>query len=198
MSQAISPPGPGVPAAIVYRIDAEDRITFVNREWVDFARGNRGDAVMPEHMIGRRLWTCVADPTVFEIYSRLVAQARAGRTARFDYRCDAPARRRWFAMEIRPWEGGEVQFSSQLLREETRPSVMLLESGRSHDDRFVRVCSWCQRVAVPPDAWLPVEQAVAILHLLEDEKLPRLTHGICEPCADRMLAAPGWGDPAGQ
>ena len=47
--------------------------------------------------------------------------------------------------------------------------------------RVKRLPRW-EQVALPGDIWVPVEEAVATLKLLEAEAFPRLTHGICEHC----------------
>ena len=170
------------PLSLVYRIDAEDRITYVNAAWCAFAQANQGEAVMPAHVLGSSLLASVDDQTVRELYAAMIKRARTGSPVRFKYRCDAPDRRRTFEMNICQLPGGEVEFVSTLLHEEVRPSVALLQAAVPRDSRLLRVCSWCQKVALPDYSWVPVETAVERLHLLEAETFPRLTHGICEPC----------------
>jgi hypothetical protein len=176
------------PLVLAYRIDAANRISHVNAAWSDFARSNHGEALLPEHVIGHNLLDSIADPTVRELYVRMIRRARAGQPVRFHYRCDAPDRRRTFEMEIRRQADGGVEFVSTLQHEEPRPSVAVLEVGRPRDDRLLRICSWCQKVALPDQTWVPVESAVEILHLLEAETFPRLTHGMCESCHADWLA----------
>ena len=48
------------------------------------------------------------------------------------------------------------------------------------------MCGWCKRVAVPPDRWLEVEEAVAALALFDEPRPPQLTHGVCEECSSRL------------
>lgn len=170
------------PLVLVYRIDAANRISHVNAAWSDFARSNHGEALLPEHVIGHNLLDSIADATVRELYVRMIRRARAGRPVRFHYRCDAPDRRRTFEMDIRLQADGGVEFVSTLLHEDPRPSVAVLEIGRPRDERLLRICSWCQRVALPDQTWVPVESAVETLHLLEAETFPRLTHGMCGSC----------------
>ena len=175
---------PSNPLALVHRIDAEDRISYVNPAWSDFARANQGEAVMPEQVLGSSLLESVKDPTVQQLYSEMIKRARAGKPVRFKYRCDAPDRRRTFEMDIRQLDNGEVEFISALRHEEVRPAVAMLQAGAPRDKRLLRVCSWCQQVALPDRTWVPVEVAVQRLGLLEAETFPGLTHSICEPCRD--------------
>lgn len=180
---------PSNPLTLIYRINAQDRITYVNPAWSDFARANQGEAVMPEQVLGLSLLEFVDDPTVQQLYGAMIKRARAGRPVRFKYRCDAPDRRRTFEMDIRQLDNGEVEFISALRHEEVRPAVTVLRAGAPHDNRLLRVCSWCQQVALPDYTWVPVEVAVQTLGLLENETFPRLTHGICQPCRDNLEKA---------
>lgn len=180
---------------LVYRIDAANRLTWVNPAWVAFARANHGEAMVPEKILGQDLLAALADTTIRLLYQTMIQRARGGSRVCFEYRCDAPDRRRTFQMEIQSRPGNEVEFRSTLVHEERRPLVELLQPGRSRDpERFVRVCSWCQRIALPDRSWVEVEQAVATLEIFKTERLPRLTHGICETClagVEKMLARHG-------
>lgn len=167
---------------LIYRIDAGDRISYVNPAWSEFARANQGEGVMPEQVLGSSLLESVDDSTVRSLYTAMIQRARAGAPVRFKYRCDAPDRRRTFAMDIHQLDSGEVEFVSTLEHEEVRPPVTVLQLGVPRDGRLLKVCSWCQQVEMPDYTWLPVELVVKKLHLLEAETFPRLTHGICEPC----------------
>ena len=173
--------------AIRYWIDAQDCIIRVDENWAKFAAENNGGAVQSERVLGQKLWSGISNPTLRSIYRQLIALARRGRAVRFLFRCDSPGQRRLFAMEIRSQDGGVVEFASTLQGEEDRPVVPLLDSRRTTREGLVRVCSWCQRLAVP-GGWEPVETAVQTLGLMEHTILPGLTHGICEECHDKMSA----------
>lgn len=175
-------PKPSKPFALVYRIDGQDRICYVNPAWSEFARANRGDAVMPEQVLGSKILEFVEDATLQQLYRAMMDRARAGSPVQFKYRCDAPDRRRTFEMEIRLLGNGELEFTSTLRHEEARAPVAVLQTDAPRDKRLLRVCSWCQRVALPDGTWVTVEEAVQKLGLLEAETFPKLTHGMCEPC----------------
>lgn len=173
---------------LVYHIDDKDRLCELSAAWTQFALANDGAAVMPERVLGRPLWDFIGDDHVCELYRRMVKRARAGYPAQFDYRCDAPEWRRRFRMTIRAGEDGAVVFLSQLRWQEQRPQVDMLDANMPRSGNWVRVCGWCQNVALPDGSWVPVEAAVAQLDLLAEEALPRLTHGICPPCHSGMMA----------
>ncbi len=179
---------------LVYRIDARNRITWVNAAWTEFARDNGGDALLPDHVLGRDLLGGFADATVRELYEKLIQHVRAGRAVRFDYRCDAPDQRRTFTMEMTRLEDDGIEFVSTLRRTEPRAPVALLRAGIPRDAaRVVRMCSWCQSVATPDGRWLEVETAVAELGLLETARMPLITHGMCPSCYARMVTTLGAG-----
>lgn len=174
---------------LIYRIDAANRIVWVNDAWSDFAEANNGASVMPAQIMGHDLLASFADGTVRQLYAAMIKHVRSGKTVRFDYRCDAPDKRRTFTMEIRLRPDGEVEFVSSLQHEAQRAPVVLLQSGIPRDkERFIRLCGWCQCVAMPDGRWQPVEEAVVALHLLEVAVLPRITHGMCPACHERMEA----------
>lgn len=172
---------------LAYRIDADDRLCRVNRDWQDFARENGASRALAEGALGTLLWSHIEGDSIREIYRLLTNRARQGRPVSFTYRCDSPVERRTFLMSIRAGEEQCVDFQSDLIRLESRPAVRLLESNQPRGEGFVRVCAWCQRVAVSPEVWLEVEDAVNRLDLLQAENLPALTHGMCQACGARIM-----------
>lgn len=175
------------PLTIIYQIDAKDRLVEFNAGWTDFARANQGEAAMPEVVAGTCLWDVVQDPTLQELYRRMVQKARGGEQVRFRYRCDAPQQRRVFIMEIRAAGGGRVEFASRLVAAEERASVDWLAHGVEHGVELVRMCSWCGRVALPDGAWVAIERAMDQHRSLHGATVPRLTHGICGECQAEMM-----------
>jgi hypothetical protein len=72
------------------------------------------------------------------------------------------------------------------LKEQERQLVSLLEPRRPRSEHFVTICAWCERVAVPPHGWLPIEEAMAVRPLLAEPRPPQLTHGACESCVQGL------------
>jgi hypothetical protein len=175
------------PLSIRYRIDAGDRIDGVNEDWTRFAAENDPFQAERSPILGRSLWSCIADSTVSNLYQQIINAARLGRAVRFKYRCDAPSFRRLFEMRVTGANDGAVEFASELIDEEERPAVSLLDVRQPRNQDFVRVCSWCQRIRVG-ESWLPVEEGLIALGIMEHDTLPGLTHGICEECRTTMLA----------
>jgi hypothetical protein len=174
--------------AIIYRTDREDRIVSVNDAWTKFARENDGESVVAEKVVGRRIWDFVQDDRICGIYRFLIDDARNGRDVRFKFRCDSPAERRVFSMQLRSDKAGEVEWTSRLLLKEPREPIALLSAHLKRGASMVRICSWCHRVLLDEETWQDLETAVEQLKLLEMDPLPRLTHGICPDCQTEVMS----------
>ncbi|MEO8030684.1 MAG: hypothetical protein ABJC74_08700 [Gemmatimonadota bacterium] len=173
-----------------YRIDHQDRLAELSGDWDAFAEANGGPHLVGNAILGRPLWDFLSDPTTVRIYRGLVARIRKQtQVARFRFRCDSPGHRRMLAMEMAPDAAGGVWFRVSIDREQERPPVTLLEGGRPRSGELLTVCSWCERVNLPVDRWVEVEEAVQELRLFEVSPLPRLSHGICHSCCETMMNA---------
>lgn len=172
---------------LIYSIDANDRLCSLSEDWEQCAMANDGASVLSECVFGRSLWDFIEDTAVRELYRQMVHRARSGHPAQFKYRCDAPEWRRQFRMTICTRADGKVEFLSQLIWEEQRPRVDILDVKIPRNEQWVRVCSWCQNIALPDGSWVSVEEAVEEMGIMAEETLPRLTHGICPPCYSGMM-----------
>ena len=92
-------------------------------------------------------------------------------------------------MSIAPQPDGRVQFRCNLVFEEPRPPVSLLDisSERDVDLQPVPLCSWCARVQDGAQ-WVTIERFVQTARLLERSSMPPIAHGICAFCRDQMSA----------
>jgi hypothetical protein len=170
----------------VHRIDAEDRISHVNRAWLDFASENDAGTLDEKSVLGRSLWSFFTDLSTRHIYEVLVHQVReTGTEVELPFRCDSPAMRRHMRVTIRPGEGGTVEFASRVLRAEPRDPVAVLDFLSNRGRPHVVMCSWCKNVETA-EGWQEVEDAVSTLDLLEAPVPPPITHGICPTCRDRL------------
>ncbi|GGD54217.1 hypothetical protein [Lacimicrobium alkaliphilum] len=171
-----------------YTIDAEDKICLVDEGWCQFAEVNDGADLMRPTILGQSLWDYISDTTTSRLYQQIVSRVRQGKLARFTLRCDGPACRRLLEMTIRSGSDGAVEFETQLVREEDREPMALLSRKITRSSEQLRVCAWCNRMNVGYDSndWVEVEDASERLRLFELERLPQLTHGMCETCLASM------------
>jgi hypothetical protein len=173
-------------AEVVYRLNGRDEIIYVNDGWSKFAAENDAPELLPEGVLNRPLWDFVGDETTQHLYREILRRARAGRPARFGFRCDAPDRRRRMEMTVAGLEGGGVQFETRTLQQDERPRQELLDRYVPRSGRMLRLCSWCKRMDIGGERWGEIEEAAETLRLFEYKTLPPVTHGMCNPCFDAV------------
>jgi hypothetical protein len=174
----------------IYRVDAEDRITFVDASWLAFAVENELPALTAEAVTGKLLWDFISEPTSRQFYRIFAAKAReTGQIIAVPFRCDGPQQRRFMKMFIVPQPEGALEFRSLLEREEARPRVDLFDAKVPRTDDYITVCAWCKRAKVSD--WVEVEAAVQELQLFHQPRLPQISHGICPDCTRELLRQTG-------
>ena len=168
----------------IYRIDAQNRILFANENWYAFARENGVAALKSEIVIGQSLWGFVCNAETKHLFEVLLKKVRhSGVPLLLPYRCDSPECRRFMELRMRLLSDDEVEFRSLILRQEFWPPVRLMKAHVDRTDALLVMCGWCKKVAVPPGPrWVEVEEAVKELNLFHAQRLPGISHGICEPC----------------
>ncbi len=171
----------------IHTIDNKGRICFVNHAWINFAAEN-GWSVSTEEIIGSNLMANIVDPETRHIYNLLINRAREeGQNARFDYRCDSPDCHRLMEMRIyHNQDSDEVEFRSRIISSVKREPIALIDPTHKHrSDEILKMCSWCKSVW-DENTWIELERAVKQLGIMTDQVLPRISHGICNECSNRM------------
>jgi hypothetical protein len=165
----------------IYRVDANDRFTFVDANWVAFAVENGSPALTAEAVMGKSLWDYLSNPTLQQFYKIFMADVRKmNRGITVPFRCDGPECRRFMKLFLLPLTDGALEFRSVLVREESRPKVNLLDSNFPRTEEFLTLCAWCKKVKASD--WMEAEDALHQLKLFDRPQLPQITHGICEDC----------------
>lgn len=167
---------------VVYRIDKNDTVTFVNSAWLRFAQENGAATLTGETVIGRPLKQFIAGKETQHLYDLLLLRVRtAGIPVQIPFRCDSATVRRFMELILSPLADNGVEFAGRLVREEQRHYVPLLAPVPRRAKELLQICSWCKRVKIS-DAWLEVEEAMQHLSLFDSQLVPALTHGICTAC----------------
>lgn len=167
-----------------YTIDRHDRIIRTGGRWDQFAGRNGGGALT---VANTSLWQHVTGTEVRHLYQLLLRHVRSThRSVSYLYRCDAPGQTRRMKMILEPGPGQEVTFRSQMQSEEERHRVALLCSNTPRDERLLDICSWCAAVRLDDD-WVSVDEAIDHLSLFDCESMPRITHGVCKTCHERVV-----------
>ncbi len=181
----------GESLTVIYRVDPDDRITYVNSAWDHFARENNAPELEGEKIIGASLWNFIRGFEPSHLYHILLTSTRqTGKTARFPFRCDGPRCRRSMEMVVHSPDGRVVEFQSVVLREIPRDHIPLLEKAyhcrHAEEQRSVLlICSWCKRVK-HEGRWQEIEEVMSATSLMETGVYPLLSHGLCPRCATLM------------
>ena len=171
--------------SLTYRIDSDDRISFLDARWDECASVAGRSAMTAANLIGRPFADFITGVEAKHVSDLLVRRARAGATVTVPFRCDAPDRRRYMSMTITGLSDRSVEFHTRLMREECREPQALIDGGIARSDSLVTVCSWCKKVKLD-EAWVEIEDAVGRLQLFDVAALPRITHGMCAACFESL------------
>jgi hypothetical protein len=173
-------------AIMIYRVNRQDELIYMNEVWVQFALANDAPDLLPKHVLNRSLWQFITGETTRHLYREILQNVRAGRPMSFPFRCDAPASKRSMEMTILGRADGEVQFETRILQAQERPHQALLDRNARRAEDLLRICAWCKRLDTGGGQWAELEDAIATLQMFEQSTLPLLTHGMCKPCFEAM------------
>lgn len=177
----------GAGSVVEYAIDADDVVVTLGDGWSEFAAQNEAPELVGAPS-GRTLWSQIGDPELRDLWRTAVERVRThGVSATVPFRCDGPTSRRWFEMNVSPLPDGGVHFRSTLTFEMARPRVSMLERSAPRDEAApaVAVCSCCAE-GLLGETWVPVEELLSSLRLLEHAPSPAVSYGICPRCCASM------------
>lgn len=173
---------------IEYVVKPDGTVVEVRGLWDDFARANGAGGLAIADVVGRDLCDFVSGPATRLVYDALIERVVQTRNPiQFTFRCDAPEVRRHMRMDVMGDGSENVRFTSRIVKEEPRPLQPLLSADVDRSDVTIVMCSWCKRVKLG-DHWVEVEEYVERTGLMEEERLPQLSHGLCPDCAAKMEA----------
>jgi hypothetical protein len=89
-------------------------------------------------------------------------------------------------MKLSLLPGDAIQFMAQILRQEWREPLDLLDASRDRSGEFLQICSWCKKINIPGQGWGEIEAAIEPLDLFGHHSMPRMTHTICDACYDAI------------
>jgi hypothetical protein len=177
-----------VSQTIEYRIDRQGLLIYVSDSWTQFALDNGSPHLVSEKVVGQPLLSFVSDSETRYLYQVILERVRTRDVpVTVTLRCDSPSLRRFLQLVLSQLAGQEIQFISRTLRTEPRESVPLVDPSTNRSNELLTMCSWCKRILLPQDRWVEVEEAVANLELFCLDALPKLTHGICPACNEKVI-----------
>ncbi|HKJ83609.1 MAG TPA: hypothetical protein VJ961_06320 [Mariprofundaceae bacterium] len=172
----------------VYRIDRDDRITYVNRSWEAFAAENGGfpDCTFA-NIQGKPIWPYLSGSESRMIYTRIFERARTtGKTLSFRLHCDSIETIRVLHASVIPLPEDALEVRFSLVEEKERdPAAAQAIAGM--DQGIISMCSYCGNLQDKHDEWRPVEVGVSAMDLFGFDELPKISHGICPACREGFL-----------
>lgn len=172
-----------------YQVDADDRITSVNADWLAFAAENNARDLQESNVLGHSLWEYVAGDDTIRLYQSVLARIRRTRcSVVLPFRCDSPTLQRHMRMTILPEASAGIRFDCVIEKVRPTPVMSLLDSGQPRSRDHLDMCSCCKRIDIPPLGWLEVSEVVGRLNLFEIEQVPRLHQTVCQQCQKQAAA----------
>jgi hypothetical protein len=173
--------------AIVYQVDENDCLTYLNEQWGTFAEDNDTPYLTNTDVENKLIWDFIQDSETRHIHETLLKRVRVNNlTLKFPFRCDSPAVRRFMEMEISPLNEGKVEYCCRIIREEPRDPIPLVHVKEGSEEPHLRMCSWCKKLDVGNDTWFEIEDAIKHLGLFHEASIPFVSHTMCNACMDDL------------
>jgi hypothetical protein len=164
------------PARVVYHINSDDVLTYVDDGWKADAVAGHAPA-LAHGAVGTPLFAHLTGEAVRTVYRRLLEKVRTGKRISFTFRCDAPSLRRLLEMYIRPLGGGNVAFETRTVFEMPRDRIPLLDPDVKRTAAAVSLCPWCERIKI--EDWIELEDAVRTGFVPASGEQPTITYALC-------------------
>ncbi len=172
-------------APVAYRLDARDRIVWVNDAFGRFADANGAEG-LGVRAVGRSLYDFVAGEDVKGLLRAFLSHVRKHRRpSRYPFRCDSPTFKRRMLLDVEPLADGGLSLVASFIQVEAQPEVRLFSRSAARSRAPLLVCAWCRRVHA--GEWVEAPEGIRRLRLFE-VAMPMVTHGICPPCRESVLA----------
>ena len=173
--------------SFIWIIDDADKIVHVNDDWLAFAGENTAPQLTASLVLDQPIWRFIQGQETVYLYKQIFGRVRAGKSpVKFPFRCDSPDCRRFMEMKLSLLAGDAIQFMAQILRQEWREPLDLLDASRDRSGEFLKICSWCKKINIPGQGWGEIEAAIEPLDLFGHHSMPRMTHTICDACYDAI------------
>lgn len=174
---------------LIHRIDRNDRIIFVNDNWLSFASENGAPGLSERRVLNQSLWDFISGWQVRHLYLLLLNRLRKlpGAHVIIPFRCDSPEVRRFMEMDVHSLGQGVIEFKSRVVRIEARNEAAHQVKSAQWANESLNVCSICNKIQIGKSEWLEIDEAIARYNLLSEGHLPQLTYGRCSSCYGMLL-----------
>jgi len=166
-----------------YAIDADDRISAVDAQWLAFARDNDAAKLTEEFVLGRPLWDFVEGAPTRRLYEAVFHTVRQDKaTAVVPFRCDSPTLQREMRLQIASSDGRTIHLEGVLCHTQSTPYLPLLDREVHRSTHRLTLCSLCKRALVEPLGWIALDRAVVCLRLSDVRLPPQMVQSVCPAC----------------
>ncbi|RME27145.1 MAG: hypothetical protein D6806_05060 [Deltaproteobacteria bacterium] len=143
----------------------------------------------PEDVIGHSLFDFIDGVETRYLYRILFDKARSEkkRVGPIPFRCDSPQERRFLELTLDALQDDSIKIVSILVRSEPREEVDLLKVDVPRSKDLLVICSMCKKIELPSKEWVDIEEGLVRLGIFEKEKMPALSHGLCEDCMTEIM-----------
>jgi hypothetical protein len=171
----------------IYRINKADQITYVNSDWLDFARESDAYELTESSVLGTSIWDFVSGADTRLLYESIFSRLRANNNeVIIPFRCDSPTIIREMELALCSMPNECIQMVGRLLSRRERPYTPLLDPGVSRNKKEIIICSFCRRIQVTEGTWSEVEAAVVRLRAFSHSNAPRLIESVCSQCREKV------------
>jgi hypothetical protein len=174
--------------SIVYQLNENDEIIYVNENWNKFAAENDGlPETLSDNVLNKKIWCFITDFETIHLYKALLNNVRLyKRTANLTIKCDSPFMVRFIEMKIKPLENNHIEFCCVTKKQYERPIVLLLDKKIPRNNSFLKMCSYCKAINIENE-WVETEVGISRLSLFLKSSLPQISHGICPTCYKNVM-----------
>ncbi|WP_372726126.1 hypothetical protein [Novipirellula sp.] len=170
-----------------YRVDASDTIIAVDEWWLAFAKENNSLDLDEASVIGKSLWSFIADYPTQKLYKEIHHFVRVtGNPITVPFRCDSPTLRRYMQLTITLNDDKQLAYESVLLRAVASRRLAMLDPVQQRSAAFLTMCSFCKRSLIEPSGWLEMENIAIKLRLYRKQTVPELRYTVCPECEDQL------------
>lgn len=173
-----------LPSVTVHRIDADERVCFVDQGFRQAAIA-AGVEALAERVVGTPLFSHFSGEPTKQWYRYLLEHVRRQGRATFEFNCDTPTLVRLQRMDMVRLSDGSIEFVTRTLSMRPRPDTPLLNWPLPRSRKRILMCSWCLRIS-SVIGWTDVERAAQVMQVFEEPLPPSIDYTICDEDQSRL------------
>jgi len=143
---------------LVYHIDKDDHVVFVNSHWDDFFKEQKRVDLSRSSIQGRILWDLIPSHEVHAFLKEaLKLVRRTNKKIQVYFRYDSVTYKRFFRLTMLPLGNGSIEFSNAVEKKISRFQTSTPEALDSHKIEAGPPCGWCNRMVDRAGSWSEVD-----------------------------------------